>query len=248
MKKFLFVTAFLLGLFQAGQLFAVPDSCLFDAWKIKDGGHNRDSVLIDTCIGSPTLGRWFAKKTYEFNTYNYFFQPKPLLIGEKYTWENIDTVFPTIRNKFKTLAETFGNYSIMRYDDGSSDSLHLEVPIFIIEFDNYVCVDSVILFLQEIDSVFGVELLNKPGYYSVEDILNQTEIVQNYGNTIYIDLKNELIIKNMDILIYDVFGNILIRSSVHAGESSISIDINTLNSGIYFLRIENSIKKFIIVR
>ena len=54
--------------------------------------HNPDSVMVDTCENSNTFDKLYARKTYVFNTYNYFFHPKPLLIGEKYTWENIDTV------------------------------------------------------------------------------------------------------------------------------------------------------------
>ncbi len=64
MKKYLLLVAFLLGFLQAGQVLAVPDSCL-SLYCPNDGvSYNPDKVMIDTCKNSPTYGDWFQSGTW----------------------------------------------------------------------------------------------------------------------------------------------------------------------------------------
>jgi len=48
-----------------------------------------------------------------------------------------------------------------------------------------------------------------------------------------------------EIEIYDLFGRIIFQSTITNQQSTISIDVSKLSSGIYFLKAENEVRKFV---
>lgn len=229
---------------------AVPDSCLkmvtpHDRWN----GMNRDSVMADSCHNSPTYGKWYSKKGYFFGTENYPFNPKPISESDRKTWRDIDSQFATTRDGFELLEQKFGEFTIRRYEDGGDDSMHLEAPTFIIDFKNYQLVDSVIYYVEKIDSVMGCNLNNYPFDLFVQYNSNcenfEFNIIRN--NITVIFTESYLVKKNTTEIIIEIF-NILgnkVKNIKLILNKRIEIDMSDFVPGIYFLRIDNEIIKFI---
>ncbi len=252
MKKLIYVFAILLCFLFAGKLLAVNDSCLKMVYPNDkpNGFYNPDSVKIDTCITSPTYGKWYARKSYKIHTETYIFRIKPLLVDSIYSWVDIDTNLVEIRNAFHNLVTKYGNYTLKRYSRDINDSDHIRVPLFEIEFENYQLVDSVKKNIRNIDTVDYCVLSRLPNLdYVFEISKNSLNIIINQkDNTIIIDFQNTKFQELTNIKIYDIFGNCLYENRIFEELQKISIDISLLNNGIYFIGINEKTYKFSVVR
>jgi len=250
MKKILFLVALLLSLLCSGTLSAMNDSCLQIVGNGLEGYSNPDKVKIDTCVKSTTFERWYARKTYIFFADIYIFQEKPIKLGKSYTWQDLDTNLPTIRNAFHQLETTFGPYSFKRYNGNMNDSEHLDTRGFLIEFENYVLVDSVNYTVFFIDSVSSCNLLNPPNLLFVREI--NTDVlkieVNQVENLLSIYFKENLTTYLTNLKIYDIYGLCLHESITWDKTKTLDIDISILNNGVYFLLVNNKIYKFLILR
>jgi hypothetical protein len=249
MKKFrvfLFVLIVLfLGTISA---FAVNDGCLTlvypdDGWEFQ----NRDSIKVDTCMASPTYKKWYSKKGYKFGISNYLFK-KLLSLNDRKTWADIDSQFVVQKIAFQNLANKFGSYTIRR-SESSNDSVHLVHPAFIIDFVNYNLVDSVTYYIEKIDSVLGCQLNNYPTVLNIDD----SDKSKNKADFEIIEtaLENQLDIRILNALnneisieIFNSMGNIVLKTNQHYSDK-ISINISELSKGIYFVKYNNQILKFI---
>jgi len=249
MKKYFFYLALIYGLMFTNKTFALNDSCLHILGSGFENYYNPDKVKIDSCVNSLTFGKWYAKKTFIFFTNAYIFQDKPILLSNGYTWQDLDTSFPTIRNAFRELEKNFGPYFFKRFNDGINDSDHIRAPGFTIEFKNYVPADSVSTIIFYIDSVSSCELLDKPGLLNInEPTKTHMKITFNQGKTLLtIELLKKLQNNNF-IKIYNIQGICLLERRAKDNDNIIQIDIASLKTGVYILNINYQIFKFFIMR
>ncbi len=250
MKKYLFLAAFLLGFLSTGKLFAVNDSCLqlvIDKW---DWAPLCDSLRIDTCLNSITYNQYYAKKGYMLFAKVYFFK-NAISFDSAYTWEDIDTNFQTIRQAFSDFNNRFCNIKFVRWDYFiENDSEFIDSKHFKLELETYQCVDSVIAFVNKIDGIDHGDLFQLPALECVnEKFLFSDYIISNDENNLKIDFLN---FNNLNyrtsVSIYDFMGQLVFETIIQPERIEYLIDTSFLTPGLYFIRIGNSIIKFIIMR
>lgn len=210
---------------------------------------NPDSVKIDTCTNSPTYEKWYSKYGYAFGILNYLFKPSPIQISARMTWQDIDSLYDTQRQQFEILEQKFGKFTIRRHEEHTNDSMHLAHPVFVIDFDNYNLVDSVVFYMKMIDSILCPGLKNQPYATSVnfeqtENSYNKIQIISNTNNNLIVLLPPYKIKKTLIIDIFDLLGNQIQHLSVNYADE-IEINIGSIRAGMYFLRIDNKFFKFI---
>jgi len=230
---------------------AVPDSCLkmiypndYRDWS------NPDSIKVDSCFDSPTYEKWYSKYGYFFGTTIYILNPKPISESDRKRWWDIDSQFATTRAGFELLEQKFGEYTIRRYEFGGNDSIHLEAPAFVIDFKNYHLVDSVIYYIEKIDSVIGCQLDKIPYALSVQGYNynnDNFEIIMTQSLLTIVFADNYLSKLNSNqirIEIFNLTGN-RVKNIKFNINKSIEIDMNDFVPGIYFLKIDNNFVKYI---
>ncbi len=128
----------------------------------RDRGPVCDSLRIDTCLNSTTYNKYYAKKGYLLFSKTYFFK-NAIPFDSAYTWEDIDTNYNSIRQAFSDFNNRFCNIKFLRWDLFiESDSEFVDNCHFKIELENYQCVDTIIAFLNEIDSIDHGDLFQIP--------------------------------------------------------------------------------------
>lgn len=157
MRKFSFVFA-ILSFFAISTCYGQGDSCLKllgptfaddTAWS------NPDSVMVDSCISSPTFGQQYAKGSFQIG-FTYYILPTPDgpedTIIER-TWQDIDTNYSSVRNEFDTLEQQYGSYFFRRDEPHVNDTSLGRKSRFFIRFDNYVPIDTIKAYIDRIDHV-----------------------------------------------------------------------------------------------
>jgi hypothetical protein len=149
-----------------------PDSCLKMMWPdstwieidpdlgsmYNRGYVNSDSIKIDSCIGSPTYGMKYAKGFFAVGFKKYPFAnaiPKDSIYTSNIIIDNHTKV------QIQNLETKFGIFKFLRQfeDIEYPDSVFYNVGYVYIALNNYICVDSLINYLENtVDSVVGVQL------------------------------------------------------------------------------------------
>ena len=162
------ITMIIIGSYNISAQFT-PDSCLkllLPLEKYPDflPPFNPDSVMGDSCYGSPTFGLFFAKHTYHLGFQKNILSPKLIPKDSIVTWSIISDDYPIIKNKFTELENKYGHYYLLRHPNtGENGFLHF--PEFFLYFTNYICIDSVLYDLNIIfpDSI-TCYLISPPNY------------------------------------------------------------------------------------
>ncbi|MBI3260476.1 MAG: T9SS type A sorting domain-containing protein [Ignavibacteriae bacterium] len=149
-KPLLFLSMFLLlfcGAFVTSFSAPPPDSCLkmvlsndfhFDSTGISQGSHNPDSVMIDTCSGSPTFGHLFTKRWFAISfPPNFYPFDHQLDSGEVKGVSDIDSAHLDLLNRFLGLQDTFGLIFFQGLQFPPSDSILMLGPSIRFYFDEY---------------------------------------------------------------------------------------------------------------
>ncbi len=209
---------------------------------------NPDSILTDTCKckGWDKTGCLYAKKWYGVHVpYGVFNLPKyPRDTTIYVTWQDIDTNFVDIRQKFIDLEASFGNYIIIKNNPQRNDS-SLTARSFRIKFDNY----------QKIDSVGEFMFLNMDYYLFWYDnrITEFPTVIENNESTefyphVYPNPSSESTKfkyrldkpANVKLAIYNSLGReiaVLVDGWQNTGEHEVVFDGWELNAGVYFYRV-----------
>ncbi len=107
---------------------------------------NKDSVLYDSCQGSPTYLEYYATKGFGigFSYYVIKRQPAPFDTTVELSWTAIDTTYGALRTAFAALEAKYGTLHLFEVDPDSYDSTEPGSRDYAVHFDTYVCVDSVL--------------------------------------------------------------------------------------------------------
>jgi len=85
MKKLFIFHLLIIGFCLTNEVCAMNDSCLITLGDNTLGYYNPDDIKIDTCVNSPTYGRWYARKTFIFHTDVYIFQERQMTTTQTYS-------------------------------------------------------------------------------------------------------------------------------------------------------------------
>ncbi len=243
-------TLFLIGafmLFSINLFSATPDSCLKVYNDLSDSTFfNYESVMIDSCDGSPTYGVYFGKKYFTV-MFNYNIIPRTYLAPPEaiieYTIDSIDSKYSIAINEFTQLKLNYGNFKFREKVPNMPDtSIVIPRTLYLI-FDNYVPIKEIELLINGFTSV-------ESGYFSswfglISDVddskINNSDIFI-YPNPV----SNIIMIQGIDssdmqsYSIFDTYGKKIIE-----GEFNKQIDVSYLIPGVYFIKVGNKSYKFI---
>ena len=210
--------------------------------------YNPDSVMADTCnqINKNLL---YAK--------HWFFiilPPKVLNIPEfnrdtiiERNWRDIDSSFINLRYGFFNVEKIFGNFILRKIAPDIIDTNSYGSRSFEIRFNNYVNIDSVQYFLQNIPNTFhalyDMRVKDLRSNLSENDIklINKFELIPNPSNynlniTFNINSASKIKINIINILGKKVIE--YINSQIfEIGENTINLDLTELKSDVYFCQI-----------
>ncbi len=235
MKKYIILSILLIiGItFSIHKSYAIDPDCLQMVMCDCEYASNPDSIMVDICTDSPTYGQWYVKKGILILFTTYPFEEEPIQVNIKKFWYDIDTNLPLLRNRLLGIFNKYGSFSITRQN---ASNYHLISLDFYLEFDNYVCLDSLV---ENADTSFQIREIvpeREPYGLYVNEADNFTQLV-NHGNFLEFNTNNLNIPHNIKIV--SAYGNIYNTEYTIANEV-IDIDISYLSTGVYFLLIDNT--------
>lgn len=229
-----------------------PDSCLKMIWSndydnlTQTGAYNPDSVRVDSCTGSPTFGKHFAKRYFYLQFHkNYYPFDNVLKPDTIKRVANISNSKPALKLLFQQLETQFGSIYFQGLPYESSDSINMLNPVIRIFFEQYQNIDVVINTMTvQIDS------LKLIGYQDREiNPVSVEELTDNQDGKVFIFPSPVKNILNLKFLTSDVTQIISIYSlqgqKVMESEYKEQINVSSLQPGIYFLKYKNKNYKFI---
>jgi hypothetical protein len=256
MKNFLYLaisTMFLIFL-TTYICFAVPDTCLTLIWPDNPPNpYNPDHVMKDTCKDSPTYGEWYATGIWIVRMQDYIFN---FLIPKTHRahLDDIDSVkYPIHKEAYKNMEKIFGKISFFRdpYECiNDSDSLFLVYPCLDVEFSRYSRIEEIRDSLYSVPGTIVVVTKHPPYYVDVYENINtcKTNILPNPCNDKLKLVNLSQSKKDQIITIYNYLGIPVLSFDIPYGTNTFEIDVSNLNEGIYFIKINNNLLKFIKLR
>jgi hypothetical protein len=264
----------------------IPECCCSPEYWIEDNSflYNYDRIVLDTCginfysskcdssywlnYDNNVFSRLYAKNYWDIK---FEVEAIPIQAYDDTTiwvsWEDIDTSYIDIRNKFQELEYNFGAYRLQKtYPNISSEyDLGRSFMLFFID-SNYHHIKSVTQFIDTIlytKCWFG-KYFNHSGKTDilVENDKQEITISPNPASEyIEIDLGAKLsesweLSESYQIQIFDVFGRQMYNFvGAHCNEP-LRIDIPNFPDGVYFLKLSGSselsesyqIQKFVVIK
>jgi hypothetical protein len=210
------------------------------------GAYNPDSVMVDTCTGSNTYNKRFAKK-YFILQFSQFFYPfdtilKPHIIK---TVNEISNSKPNLKIQFKQMESLYGTIYFQGNLNEYPDDSTLINPVLRLYFESNQNTDEIIsTFKKNIDSLNDVIYQGRYGI-PISDVVDSKNNIISL--LIYPNPVNDIIIfqgfkdkQRLQFSILNIIGQKLFES-----ELTEQIDVSYLKSGVYFLRIGNMNYKFV---
>jgi hypothetical protein len=215
---------------------------------------NVDSVRIDTCHGSPTYNEAFGKRWFKIEFTNYAinvpYGPHDTVI--EVSWTGIDTAYPTLRTSFSALETKHGTLWLKKGAPDFTDSTDLTSHIFLLRFDDYVCIDSV---LADLKNISGIES-SFISYPRIADYV--PEVASKHGASllrVQPNLPNtELRLQRVDnqpirhVIIYDSRGSKVLDKYFNANEQQVLLSIQSLAIGMYVVTCDELLSVKIIIQ
>ena len=234
----------------------ISATCLTEIWPHNPpNSYNPDHILKDTCIDSPTYGKRYQKGTFCIALDYYVFDH---LIALAYgsTIDNIDSVnHKDFKDSCKSLEKRFGKISFYRDPDiclNRNDTAFVLYPCLAVHFSQYNLTDSEYEGLGNLPGVGGaIWFRYTPSKSDIEDI--NTPVNLKIEPNPCIDKIKILNIETIfliyrKLIVYNYLGNIVLSFDLQHGENEYEIDVSFLDEGIYFIKINNKILKFIKLR
>ena len=224
---------------------APPDECLKYYFHPDSTFTNPDSVMVDSCDGSPTYGVYFAKKFFGLvMQYNIiprtYLAPADTII--EYSINNIESQYTDAINEFSQLQTNYGNFKFREHVPNMPDTTLAYKRSLLLIFENYVPITEVENVLRNLSSV------NTAGFASwfifISDVYESES--QNQFLIYPNPVSDFLMIRGLDesqvqsISIFNTFGQ-----KLYEGDLKEQIDVSSLTPGVYFIRIGDKVEKFV---
>jgi len=231
----------------------IPASCLTLLWPDNGDSYNPDWIMKDTCKDSPTYGEWFQEGIWLMGMKEYIFIKLIPKAGVAFI-EDIDTIkYKSVKDSFQVLEKKFGRIRFFRdlnECNNWSDNFFVKNPCFDIDFPRYNLSKAVFTELNNQPISKVTFLKRQPHPSKVEDI-NSTEL-ELKPNPCYERLKvinlEKYECKYPKVIIYNYIGEIIHTYDYPVGTNEFEIDVSSFDVGIYFLKINNKLFKFIKLR
>jgi hypothetical protein len=221
----------------------VPDSCLKMALPHDpaNGYLNPDSIRIDSCLGSPTFGRKFARGSF-FILFSQTIATLPWAKEDtiiEFSWTTIDTSFPNIRSAFQQLETEFGALLLRKAHPSDTVVNEGGNTTYYLRFSEQVRIDSIE------SRLVAIQLVEEAFYKSrAGGLVGAVLEIQQMSNKPFriISTEHSLIVTSnnhyTDGRIVSVLGNDVQTFSFERttdNQEQAIIDIYTLPNGIYFV-------------
>ena len=120
-------------------------------------------------------------------------------------------------------------------------------------FDDYVNIDSVTTVLKLINNITGSGYTWRVGILtgvqgSLTSTLEYTVYPQPATDAINIKFPESSLLLTGTVEIYTSEGILTSKVPISTGETATQIDIKNLSSGVYYLKINNTVKPFVVVK
>lgn len=205
-------------------------------------------VMIDTCQNSPTYNLKFGYKAiilFKVKATNIPYHSNIGLVDTN--WTVIDTAYPILRSSFHEIETRFGSYIMQKLSpEDTSDPFRSQ--IYRIIFNTYapfLPIDSILSVIP--DSVITWEWQNS--FLLFDPVIEEKSQEQDHTMIVFNNDRKEINItsngmKNGQVSLYDMNGNIVSQTSLESGKGL--IDILAISTGVYFVKCGYYIKKVFI--
>lgn len=232
-----------------------PDSCLKlvfahdpSLWQ-----SNPDSVHVDSCFDSPTYLKPYANRHFFLNFVDYYYPfDVALYANDVRTVDEMTNSRPELKSKFQEFEAKYGNiyFKGLEWDTlGTPINEILVRAVVRVVFEKYQLIEEIeTAFRNEVDSLEFKSsfFINYPTLgVSVRDydIENSSIIIypNPASNHIDIELKEAAIAEKIEI--YNIYGK-----KIYEQYGNQRIDISNLTQGTYYVKVNNKVQKFLVVR
>lgn len=178
------------------------------------GCYNPDSVLVDTCNGSPTRGALFGTHWFWFYfAYHVVNVPSSSFDTViEVSWTAIDTNYATLRAAFSALQKKYGQLWLRVEYPGLTDTLDPGINVFRLRFEEYTCVDSVLNDIEEIPLVVHPGFISYPtviaggvGTDPTPNVLRSVYILRHEGASYIVSRSDHTSVGRIEL--YDLRGS-----------------------------------------
>jgi hypothetical protein len=246
MKKiFLLITMLLISI---NLYSSPPDSCLKYYFQPDTTFFNPDSVMVDSCEGSPTYGEYYGKKFF-YMTFNYNIIPRNYLAPAdtiiEYTIDNIESQYTDAINEFTQLQTTYGSLKFREVLPDKLDTTSYYKRFLYVIFNNYVPIEEVE------DEIIKFTCIESAGFASWFGVESDVSVSKSNTDEIFLfpnPVSEFLMIRGLEeshvqsISIFNTFGQ-----KLYEGDLKEQIDVSSLTPGVYFLHMGNMNYKFVIL-
>jgi hypothetical protein len=233
----------------AAYAYTPPDSCLKMIWPndydilTNTGSVNPDSIKADSCIGSPTYGKWFAKRYFELKFTSYPFS-NAIPNNELRRVSDLREDIPGLKQQFQELEEEFGVIYFIRFwgTGNYPDSTWIQSGNVTIIFENYQEINSLSSVIKSnIDSLIEIHYIGRASNFLTdieESAIKNLNKISTVNDIIYLNSNGKIPISK--IKIFSIKGALL-----YEDEFNEFINVSFLSHGIYFLNINGQFYKFL---
>lgn len=242
MRKVLYIFA-VLSFFATVTCYGQGDSCLKllgPTFADDTTWENPDSVMVDSCISSPTYGQKYAKGWFHLR-FTYYILPMPIgpedTVMDR-TWRDIDTEYESVRSAFDTLEQRYGSFSFRKFQPHIIDTSIGRRSLFNVWFNNNVNIDSVETVIRSIPLVDYCDYVNRAGIL-LASVSNQkekligTNLIPNPASNYFSLIPSDKSISGqVNVRIFDQRGVMVASESVDISSENM-INVSSLASGVY---------------
>lgn len=222
-----------------------PDSCL-KTFDIPEDStfSNPEDVRVDSCKESSTYTEFYGKNFFTAK-FSYNIIPRIGLFPEdtiiEYSISDIDTIYSQAIADFQALETEFGTFKFRERRPDVVDTNTLIKRNLFINFNYYVNIDTAIKRIMLFDCIESIDFL---GWFEViSGIETENQNLSIYPNPAKEEIKinYDKMINSIEIL--DLNGKRVLSNQYLAPQMEQSLNIDYLQSGTYFIRINDKVYK-----
>lgn len=244
MKKILLLAVIYIACFANAKAYFPPDSCLQVVPNITGFISNPDSLMWDTC-GIKSLSNLYTNRGYVVE-FKYNIIPRNYVTNwdstEVHSLGDILPMYSWIKDSLLTLTPSLGTFTLVDEGLDRPDTTASYPRSFYLKFNRTHNLSNAVDSIKRFSFILGVYhsiLKIATGGINESDRKENVEIFPNPAkNEILINLKDQLPPKEIQIV--DEKGHLVLQT-----EFKEKINVSNLSRGVYFVKINNKIEKFI---